>query len=72
MSEQPDRLIRKLIEKLLDKDPLVRRNAAGALAMNGPRAVGAIPALSALLEDEDPRVRQVAERALVRLKFAAA
>ncbi len=72
MPEPTDRLIRKLIEKLRDKDPLIRRNAAGALAMNGARAVGAIPALSTLLEDQDPRVREVVQRALVRLKFAAA
>lgn len=70
MAEQPDRLICKLIEKLGDKDPIVRRNAAGALAMNGPRAVAAIPAITPLLVDVDPRVREVAERALVRLRFA--
>jgi HEAT repeat protein len=70
MAEQSDRLIRKLIEKLADQDPVVRRNAAGALALNGARAVGAIPAIEPLLQDGDARVREVAERAIVRLKFA--
>lgn len=72
MSEQPDRLISKLITKLDDPDPITRRNAAGALRLHGPRAVSAIPVLSRLLNDEDPRVRDEAERALIRLRAAAA
>ena len=72
MSEQPDRLIQKLIEKLGERDPITRRNAAGALRLHGSRAVTAIPALLRLLEDEDPRVREEAERALTRLRAAAA
>ena len=72
MFQQPDRLIRKLIDKLADQDPITRRNAAGALRLHGSRAVAAIPALVRLLDDEDPRVREEAERALTRLRTAAA
>ena len=72
MSTQPDLLIRKLIEKLGDHDPRTRRNAAGALRLHGARAVPAIPALAALLIDEDPKVRCEAERALDHLRLQAA
>jgi HEAT repeat protein len=70
--KQPDLLILKLIEKLDDSDPLIRRNAAGALRLQGSRAVAAIPALSALLSDQDSRVRNEAERALDHLRLSAA
>jgi hypothetical protein len=69
---EPDLLILKLMEKLGDADPITRRNAAGALRLQGPRAVGAIPAIAALLTDEDPRVRCEAERAIDYLKLVAA
>ncbi|MFZ1936861.1 MAG: HEAT repeat domain-containing protein [Thermoguttaceae bacterium] len=69
---QPDLLIRKLIEKLSDADPITRRNAAGALRLQGFRAVAAIPAIAALLADQDPRVRREAERAVDDLRVAAA
>lgn len=72
MSERPDPLIWKLIEKLKDRDPAIRRNAAGALRLHGTRAAAAIPALAELLTDEDPRVRGEAERALDRLRTVAA
>lgn len=72
MTRQPDLLILKLIEKLGDTDPITRRNAAGALRLQGFRAVAAIPAISALLTDEDPRVRSEAERAIDYLKLVAA
>jgi HEAT repeat protein len=72
MPAQPDPLIWKLIEKLKDQDPVTRRNAAGALRLHGSRAAAAIPALTPLLEDEDPRVRSEAERALDRLRIVAA
>jgi HEAT repeat protein len=71
-TERPDLLILKLIEKLHDADPIVRRNAAGALRLQGPRAAAAIPAITALLADEDPRVRCEAERAIDYLKLVAA
>jgi HEAT repeat protein len=72
MLMQVDRLILKLIEKLSDPDPLIRRNAAGALRLQGSRAVAAIPALSTLLADCDNRVRNEAERAIDHLRLAAA
>jgi HEAT repeat protein len=72
MAAQPDLLILKLMQKLGDANPLVRRNAAGALRLQGFRAKAAIPALSILLKDQDPRVRAEAERAIDHLKLAAA
>jgi HEAT repeat protein len=72
MAKQPDLLILKLMEKLGDTDPLIRRNAAGALRLQGLRAVAAIPALYALLADQDVRVRNEAERAIDHLRLAAA
>jgi hypothetical protein len=70
VTAQPDLLIGKLIEKLADSDPRTRRNAAGALRLQGARAVGAVGALSALLSDADPAVRCEAERAIDHLRFA--
>jgi HEAT repeat protein len=70
--KQPDLLILKLIEKLGDADPITRRNAAGALRLQGARAAAAIPAISALLTDQDPRVRTEAERAVDHLRLVAA
>ncbi len=69
LSAQPDLLIRKLIEKLRDSDRRTRRTAAGALGMQGTRALEAIPVLSALLSDSDPEVRATAERTLDHLRF---
>jgi HEAT repeat protein len=67
---RPDLLILKLVQKLGDTDPLVRRNAAGALRLQGRKAVSALPALSALLTDQDVRVRDEAERAINHLRLA--
>jgi HEAT repeat protein len=72
VSSQPDLLILKLIEKLSDVDPITRRNAAGALRLQGVRAVAALPAISQLLCDQDPRVRNEAERAVDHLRLVAA
>jgi hypothetical protein len=72
MFKQPDLLILKLMEKLGDVDPVIRRNAAGALRLQGSRAVAAIPALFTLLTDQDIRVRKEAERAIDRLRLVAA
>jgi HEAT repeat protein len=72
MPRQPDLLILKLVEKLSDVDPLIRRNAAGALRLQGVKAVAAIPALSTLLMDQDIRVRNEAERAIESLRLVAA
>ena len=38
MSESVDLLIAKLVHRLHDADPIVRRNAAGALRLHGRRA----------------------------------
>jgi HEAT repeat protein len=72
MSTQPDLLILKLIEKLCDANPITRRNAAGALRLQGTKAVAAIPAIARLLTDQDPRVRNEAERAVDHLRLVAA
>jgi HEAT repeat protein len=72
MTEQPDLLILKLIEKLGDANPIIRRNAAGALRLQGARAVAAIPAILNLLSDHDLRVRNEAERAIDHLRLVAA
>jgi HEAT repeat protein len=72
ISNEHDLLIHKLMQKLSDADPIVRRNAAGALRLQGSRAVAAIPALAALLNDQDNRVRVEAERALDHLRLSAA
>jgi HEAT repeat protein len=68
MPAETDLLVLKLMEKLVDRDPRIRRNATGALRMQGRKAVPAIPAISRLTEDEDPWVRREAERALEALR----
>jgi HEAT repeat protein len=72
MSRQPDPLIQKLIARLSDEDPVVRRNAAAALRLHGRRAAIAAAELARLLDDENPRVRAEAQRALNRLRVVAA
>ena len=72
MVDQPDPLVAKLIQRLHGADPVARRNAAGALRLHGERAVSAISELSRLLADEDAKVRAEAQRALFRLRQAAA
>ena len=72
MVDQPDPLITTLVQRLHDADPVARRNAAGALRLHGERAVSAISELSRLLADEDAKVRVEAQRALDRLRQAAA
>ena len=72
MLKEHELLISKLMQKLRDADPAARRNAAGALRLQGSRAVTAIPALVALLSDQDVRVRAEAERAIDHLRLAAA
>jgi len=67
-SREPDLLVRKLIEKLSDKDPRIRRNATGALRMQGEKATVAVPAILRLLNDEDPRVRREAQQAIDELR----
>ena len=71
MNHPTDPIIKRLIDNLSDKDPRTRRNAAGALRLNGRRAVCAIPILVQLLEDKDHHVRKEAEQAIQRLKAVA-
>jgi len=68
MAVRKDLLIEKLIEKLQDPDPIIRRNAAGALRLNGARSITALPALMGLLTDVDPRVRNEATQAANHLR----
>jgi HEAT repeat protein len=68
MMARKDLLIEKLIEKLQDVNPIIRRNAAGALRLNGARALLALPALTNLMSDEDPRVRGEATQAVNHLR----
>jgi HEAT repeat protein len=68
MPAQPDLLVLKLMEKLSDCDPRIRRNATGALRMQGYKAAPALPAISRLIQDEDPWVRREAERTLEELR----
>lgn len=70
MCQRIDPLIERLLYRLDEPDPTVRRNALGALRLNGERAAPAIPAISRLLEDTDPHVRGEAQRALRRLGAA--
>lgn len=68
MNHPIDPIIQRLIDHLSDKDPRMRRNATGALRLNGRRSVCAIPSLIPLLEDKDRHVRQEAERAIECLR----
>lgn len=72
MREKTDPLIQKLIARLRDADPVTRRNAVGALRLHGSRATPAIPELVSLLSDADPAVQAEVQRALSRLRTAAA
>jgi len=58
--------------KLRDPDPITRRNAAGALRLQGAKAAAALPAIAQLLDDEDIRVRREAARAVQHLRLPAA
>ena len=72
MTVHTDPLIRKLMVKLRDPDPITRRNAAGALRLQGAKAAAALPAIAQLLDDEDIRVRREAARAVQHLRLPAA
>ena len=65
-------LILRLIKRLGDENPVIRRNAAGALRLHGYQAAEAVPALRRLLDDDDCCVRAEARRALDRLRNPAA
>jgi HEAT repeat protein len=52
---------------LQNRDPRVRREAAGVLARMGPEAKESVPDLTRLLDDEDEATRKMAARALGRI-----
>lgn len=62
-----DVVIRAIALDLTDPDPLVRANAARALARLGVPAAFTVPQIEALLTDPDPDVRRAAAEALQRL-----
>lgn len=72
MFDRPDPLIEKLMGRLRDPDPIVRRNAAAALRLHGSRAMAAISELGMLLMDQDAHVRTEARRAVQQLRQEAA
>lgn len=72
MSQSVESVISKLIQRLHDADPVVRRNAAGALRLHGRRASLAADELARLTHDDDACVRHEAQRALSRLREPAA
>jgi HEAT repeat protein len=67
----PERSIPLLIEDLGHGDKLVRRNAAKALALMGPKAEPALSVLTKALEDYEPAVRYHAASALGHIGPAA-
>ena len=71
MSPSHELVIAKVVARLHDQDPRVRRNAVGVLRLNGRPAVVAIPELQKLLRDEDPLVRNEARRTLDELRAVA-
>ena len=52
------------VKSLADPDPATRAAAADTIAVIGPEARPAVPALRKLLEDEDAKVRRSAVKAL--------
>ena len=72
MADQRDPVIEKLIQRLRNADPVVRRNAVGALRLHGERAACAVWELSQLLADEDAKVRAEVQRTLRLLRQTAA
>lgn len=68
-----DVVIERLVLLLNSNDPTTRRNAVGALRLNGARALSALPELTRLLDhDDDPLVKQEVDRAIKRLRAIAA
>lgn len=57
-----------LIEQLAAKDFRARAVAARSLGRMGAKAESAIPALEKLLEDEHPKVRELAQEALDKIR----
>lgn len=57
-------VVPQLIESLKDESPLIRANAAQALSRYGTNAGAAVPALNALVQDENESVSAMAKEAL--------
>jgi HEAT repeat protein len=64
---EADRVVPALVEALKDKEPDVRWSAAIKLGTFGDRAREALPALEAVLNDHDARVREAAGKAMSRI-----
>jgi HEAT repeat protein len=62
-----DKLLQTYLAGLQDNNPRIRRKAARGLGYLGRAAADAVPALTALREDGNPAVRQVAHWALARI-----
>ncbi len=63
--------IKEWVKSLSDRDPATRAAGAATLAVIGPEARSAVPALRTLLKDKDPMVRYSAIRALGEIGPAA-
>ncbi len=61
-------VVDKLIGFLANEDHVIRRDAIIALAVLGPEAIDAIPALAPLLEDEERKVRELAGQAIEKIE----
>jgi HEAT repeat protein len=57
-----------LIEALGNNDVFIRRAALDGLARAGDAARPAVPAITDTLEDDDPKIREMARRTLERLR----
>lgn len=72
MTQRPDPLREKCIQRLHDPAPVVRRNAAAALRRHRPRAIAADAELHNALDDEDAPVRADVQHVLQRICQVAA
>jgi anti-sigma factor RsiW len=68
---EPGSTVSELLQGLGHAHPDVRAASAEGLGLLGPAAASAIPALEALLQDPEPRVREAAAEALQRVRPAA-
>lgn len=67
-AEQPWKDVDQLIKQLEDPNPLARAMAATNLGMKGEAAKKAVPALEALRDDPNEKVRSAAEKALSKIQ----
>jgi HEAT repeat protein len=66
-SDEAGKIVPALIQALKDKHSDIRLSAAIKLGVYGEQAKESIPALQAALQDHDPRVREAAYNALVKI-----